>query len=482
MGFFDILVQKKKKANRPTYSAVGASLSALGSEGAPKPETLRNHVRTNSFVNAAVVLRKAQVSSADWQILPKDAKMQKTPAIETMMEQLKTLLSSPNPDGKNTSFAGLLEPVVDDILTLGFGAIIPAKNLDGEVISLHAIDASRVRFLPNWNSVEDGPRYLLMNPDNRTGKPLDNDELITIVLNPTTYNETGYSPVMVLHDKLEAAYDSFRSAWVTQKNRAPAGLLNLDGMPEQELRKVKRLFETELEGNSTIGFINHPMEDLKFVELGSIDLEKQGTTWFMDFLVRNICAAFQVSPVSVQWTMDTNRATAREQLRITSDSGVVPLMKSIAGFINREILGTYQGANVLEFVWSELITKDEAQSADTLRKRAGTTGGAQWVTKNEFRIADGLEPMHTGSKDPLYPFYNEIFVLVGTGQECPVSIAIDLPQYQNAADVLQAQVVAATANRGPSGGSDASQQSPGETPPQDEGSTGTKKPNKENKT
>lgn len=789
MGFIERVAVQRTKAAPFSGSSVSATISSIGTEGPPRPDILRNHVRSNSFVNACVVLRKAQASSADWKILPKNPKAKMTAPLNRAIVAATSLLESPNPDGRNTSFSGLIEPVIDDILTLGYGAIIPVRNLGGEIVSLHYVDAARVRFLPNWNSNDDGPRYLLLNQGERDkGKKLMNNELITIVLNPTTYNETGYSPVMVLHDKLEAAYDSFRSNWMVQKNRAPAGLVDLEGMPEQELRKLERLFQTTIEGNSTVGWINHPIDNIKFVELGSIDLEKQGAVWFTDFLIRNICAAFQVSPVNIQWTQDVNRAcyssdtetltengwkyyweigksdriatfnpeigaleycapdglylyqykgemihfesknvdalvtpdhkmwvrtqqksrtsktyekleasqlenmsrftfsvssgfhgqaveqfvlpgaervkfgrsdlvkpdrtipmdlwleflgyvisegcvfkspksgtyrinlcqkkepqrakiqqcldrlpfafkarvgndgttmwqvndkalwiwlrdnigtrsctkklpsfvvnlstdqlqilflalmdgdgtfdrrtnrtsgsystnseqlandfqhlaiklgyrtqlcpgkrsirvllncgsevglskenvhrdqyddtvycfevpnhlfftrrngkvliagnTAREQLRLTGDQGIVPLMKTIAAIINREVIQTLEGAQDIEFVWSELLVKDEAQSADTLRKRAGNY--INWAPVNVLALADGMDPSHTDTNDPLYPWFNEPLIQVNSGQFAPISVAAKLPQYQSAEDVLAAKVAQAEANK-----------------------------------
>src|SRR4029077_2279401 len=98
------------------------------------------------------------------------------------------------PNQATEDFAGLMKPVLEDLITLDGGILEKVRTLRGDLVYLHAVDGARVYVSTIWDGAPDEPRYYFSpdgNPVNVIG--FKNADMVYMMTNPRTYYVVGLS-------------------------------------------------------------------------------------------------------------------------------------------------------------------------------------------------------------------------------------------------------------------------------------------------
>ncbi len=334
-AFFQALKADKDKAGeQKTRPAVAGFVSKLP-VGKANVQTLRQWAQRNEWVRAAIDLRRSQVSSNDWDIVPIDTRQEFS---TEMQAQILNLFMLPNPRGD--SFRALIEPVVEDLLVLDAGTIEIVRNLRSLPAHLYVVNGGDIRIDPTWDGTDpNAPRYHWF-PRGRWVRGLANEDMIYMMTRPASHRVIGLSTLEVLQQTIEADLQAadYNRGLVTRA--APAGVLNLgeDVAPDQ-VDSFRAYYEAEVAGRSATAIMGGA-KSVQWLGFGQNNREMQYMQW-QAYLVRKIAAVFGVAAQDLGMTGDLNRATAEVQQELSEDRGLRPLMLLVEEYLNREIVGSY---------------------------------------------------------------------------------------------------------------------------------------------
>jgi HK97 family phage portal protein len=394
----------------------------------------RNWAEHSEWVRAAVNIRKGQVSSADWDIVPFD---QSADFNEDLAQQLRNLFNRPNPAVE--SFRSWVEPILEDILVLDAGVIEKERTFGGTVAALHSVDGGKVKVSTIWDGDPRETRYWWV-PTPQYEVAFRNEDLVYVMANPRTYNVMGLSPLETLKLTIDSEVNgsSYNSRQVT--NAAPDGMLDLgEGARPEKVEEFKSYWLSEVAGKGAMAFIGGT-KGAKFVPFRGSNRDMQYQEWLM-YLTRKIAAVYGLSPQDLGLTFDINKATAESQLEMTEDRGLRPLLALIQDYFTREIVWdrTFGGtANNLAFRFTRLNIK-ESMSKASINKLA--LANMPWKSVNEARLDEGRAPLGE-INDESNP-YNKLMANTPLGlvllEDIPTASDVSMQQPDPAAGPSQAR-------------------------------------------
>lgn len=377
----------------PTKETIigGAAIVSYNRDGAvrsPSSGKYRRWARTSEWVRGAIQIRRSQVSSADWDIVPYD---QRRPYSKRLQMELKERLRSPNP--RNDSFRSFIEMVVDDILTLDAGCIEKVRSLDGQVRELWPVDGAEVGVSALWDGDPKEARYFWYpNFANEAKARWKNDDFIYMVAHPRTDSPIGSPPLETLALAIESELNSSEYNRRQVAGAAPDGVMDLgEGMSEQQIMRFRSFFENEVSGRGALGFIGGT-KGAQFINFHRGNREMQFLEWQI-YLVRKIAVVMGLTPQDLGVTFDINRSTSEIQVQISEDRGLRPLMSIIQETMTQEYIwdrGFGGPDNNLAFRFTALNLKESSAKAEILDK---ALAGVPWRYVNEARIEEGREPI-----------------------------------------------------------------------------------------
>jgi phage portal protein BeeE len=357
-----------------------------GRVGKSSAALFRNWAEHSEWVRAAVNIRKAQVSSAEWDIVPFD---QSEKVDEGLQAELRDMFNRPN--AAVESFRSWVEPILEDILVLDAGCIEKERTLGGDVFALHAVDGGKIKLNSLWDGDPDETRYWWV-PTPQYEVPFRNEDLVYVMANPRTYSVMGLSPLETLKLTIDSEVNgsAYNSRQVT--NAAPDGLLDLgEGARPEQIEGFKSYWLSEVAGKGAMAFIGGT-KGAKFVPFRGSNREMQYQEW-LQYLVRKIAAVYAISPQDLGLTFDINRATAETQQENTEDRGLRPLLALVQDYFTREIVWdrSFGGTkNNLAFRFTRLNIK-ESMSKANINKLA--LANMPWKSVNEARLDEGRAPL-----------------------------------------------------------------------------------------
>lgn len=377
----------------------------------------RNWAEHSEWVRAAINVRKTQISSAEWDIVPFD---KENPQVSSALQkQIKTIFDAPNP--RADSFRSFVEPIVEDILVLDAGVIEKVRSLRQQVAELWPVDGGKIKVSSLWDGDEEEPRYWWY-PDGQPRASFRNTDMLYIMANPATYRVVGLSPMETLKLTIDSELSGSQYNTRQVQNAAPDGMLDLgEGARPEQVEAFKSYWQAEVAGKGAMAFVGGS-KNAKFVPFRSSNRDMQFLEWQV-YLVRKIAAVFALSPQDLGVTFDINRATSEVQQEQSEDRGLRPLLALIQDYLTREIVwdDNFGGpANNLAFRFTRLNLKESLNRAQMYKLGLA---GVSWMTVNEARIADGRQPL-PGEQ------YDQLMVITPTG-------AVTLDNVPSAREVLE---------------------------------------------
>lgn len=375
----------KVLARSGTYASVIGNYQ--GRVGQSSVELFRHWAKHSEWIRGAINIRRSQVASAEWDIVPLDPTRQYSKRLAAM---LKDKFNTPNPS--NDSYRTFIEPLIEDLIVLDAGCIEKERNLLGEVVNLWPVDGGQVKVNALWDgSNPDEARYYWY-PDWQMRASFKNDDFILMMANRRTSSPVGLSPLESLKLTIEAELFGHEYNARQVSGAAPDGVMDLgEEATTEDVRRYRSYFESEINGQGAIGFVGGS-KNAKWIPFRDSNRNMQFLEWQV-YLVRKIAVVLGLAPQDLGITYDVNRSTSETQLQISEDRGLRPLMSLIQDYMTKEVVqdrGFGGPANNLAFRYLALNLKESTARAQMEHLQLG---GVPYKEVNEARKGAGLLPL-----------------------------------------------------------------------------------------
>lgn len=417
------------------------------------------------WVRAAIDIRRDQVSSAEWDIVPFDKDGYGDN--KRLARRIRALLAQPNADD---TFFSLVQKTVEDILVLDGAPWEKVRYPDGSIAELYPVAGEFIAVNSRWDgSDEDQTRYLYV-PDGTVRAEFRNADMVYFMQNPRTNSVVGLPPLEVLKSTVDAELKAMEYNRRMVVGQPPEGALNIgETATPTDVVAAKAEWESNILGQSAFAVIGG-YKAPSFIKFRDTNQEMQFREW-QDYLVRQIAVVFALSPMDLGITFDVNRSTAEAQGDNTEDRGLKPLLQLIQERITQEVVWdeSFGGrANNLAFRFTALNLK-ESQARANINKIA--MGGTPWKTVNEARLMEGRAPLGDPADED--NIFNHVLALTPKGlMDITTMKYVGEQDLANIAaetqiDIAQAKAEAVAANPTKTQPADtAVSQTPGRTAPQ----------------
>lgn len=353
----------------------------------PTPANLRRFAET-PVVRRAINVIKDRVAAMDWQVrVRRGARPEDIGDAPQKMRALRRVLEEPN---ETDSFRTLIEQVIEDALTGGFGAVEMEPTGDVERPALlWPVDGASIRINARWDGQLDSPRYAQALPGQLESDAVDlrDDQLMYIRMNPRSFTPFGLGPLEVAFETVNQFLSAHRFAGKLAANSVAQYALWLNEASPAQHDRLIRWWQDEIEGTGRVPLLSTEQkpEVLRFAQGTDADLR----LGWQQFLIRMVANAFGLPPLMLGLEADVNRATASEMADEAFRGAISPLAMLLAGHITRDLFAKCIGWRQFEFVFNELSARDEETelAVQVQLLQAGV------LTVNEVRAMRGLEPM-----------------------------------------------------------------------------------------
>jgi HK97 family phage portal protein len=353
----------------------------------PTPTNLRRFAET-PVVRRAINLIKDRIAAMDWQVrVRRDVRPCDVTDVENKLRSLRLVLEEPN---AVDSFRTLIEQVIEDALTGGYGAI--EMELTGDVkrpAMLWAVDGASIRIHPRWDGQPDSPRYAqaVAGQLESSAVELCDNQLIYVRMNPRSFTPFGLGPLEVAFETVNQFLSAHRFAGKLAANSVAQYALWLNEATPAQHDRLIRWWQDEIEGTGRVPVLSTEQkpEVLRFAQGTDADLR---LAW-QAFLIRMVANAFGLPPMLLGLEGDVNRSTAVELADEAFRGAILPLAQLLAGHITRDLFAKCIGWREFEFVFNDLNARDERTelAVQVQLLQAGV------LTVNEVRAMRGLGPL-----------------------------------------------------------------------------------------
>jgi HK97 family phage portal protein len=353
----------------------------------PTPANLRRFAET-PVVRRAINVIKDRIAAMDWQVrVRRGVNPAEVVDAAGKLQALRRTLEEPN---SVDSFRTLMEEVIEDALTGGYGAIeIESTGDEDRPAMLWPVDGASIRINAQWNGEEDSPRYaqVVTGQLDASAVELRDNQLIYIRMNPRSFTPFGLGPLEVAFETVNQFMSSHRFAGKLAANSVAQYALWLNEASPAQHDRLIRWWQDEIEGTGRVPLISTEQkpEVLRFAQGTDADLR---LAW-QEFLIRMVANAFGLPPMLLGLESDVNRSTAAEMADEAFRGAIQPLAQLLAGHLTRDLFAKCIGWREFEFVFNDLNARDEDTelAVQVQLLKAGV------LTVNEVRAMRGLGPL-----------------------------------------------------------------------------------------
>jgi HK97 family phage portal protein len=353
----------------------------------PTPTNLRRFAET-PVVRRAINLIKDRIAAMDWQVrVRRGVRTCDVADVDSKLRSLRLVLEEPN---AVDSFRTLIEQVIEDALTGGYGAIEmePTGDLERPAM-LWAVDGASIRIHPGWDGQPDSPRYAQAAAGQLESSAVElrDNQLIYVRMNPRSFTPFGLGPLEVAFETVNQFLSAHRFAGKLAANSVAQYALWLNEATPAQHDRLIRWWQDEIEGTGRVPLLSTEQkpEVLRFAQGTDADLRLAWQT----FLIRMVANAFGLPPMLLGLEGDVNRSTAVELADEAFRGAILPLAQLLAGHITRDLFTKCIGWREFEFVFNDLNARDELTELEVQVQllQAGV------LTVNEVRAMRGLVPL-----------------------------------------------------------------------------------------
>jgi HK97 family phage portal protein len=353
----------------------------------PTPANLRRFAET-PVVRRAINVIKDRVAAMDWQVrVRRGSQIDDLADVARRLQGLRVTLEEPNP---SDSFRTLIEQVIEDALTGGFGAIEMEPTGDAaRPALLWPVDGASIRINASWDGSSDTPRYAQCPAGQveSAAVNLRDDQLMYIRMNPRSFTPFGLGPLEVAFETVNQFLAAHRFAGKLAANSVAQYALWLNEATPTQHDRLIRWWQDEIEGTGRVPLISTEQkpEVLRFAQGTDADLRLE----WQRFLIRMLANAFGLPPMLLGLEGDVNKSTAGELADEAFRGAISPLAQLIAGHITRDLFSKCIGWREFEFVFNDLSARDEETelAVQVQLIQAGV------LTINEVRALRGYPPI-----------------------------------------------------------------------------------------
>ena len=324
----------------------------------PTPANLRRFAET-PIVRRAINVIKDRVAAMDWQVrVRREVKPELIAEGSARLEALRRTLEEPN---EVDSFRSLIEQVIEDALTGGYGSIEMEATEDPQrPAMLWPVDGASIRINPRWDGHADSPRYAQVAPGQMESSAIElrDNQLIYIRMNPRSFTPFGLGPLEVAFESVNQFLSAHRFAGKLAANSVAQYALWLNEATPAQHDRMLRWWQDEIEGTGRVPILSTEQkpEILRFAQGTDADLR----LGWQEFLIRMVANAFGLPPLLLGLESDVNRSTATELADEAFRGAILPLAQLIARHITRDLFAKCIGWPEFEFVFNDLSARDEA--------------------------------------------------------------------------------------------------------------------------
>ena len=300
---------------------------------------------------------KDRIACMDWRVEGRPGV--RLPELAGQSERAAALMAAFSTPNATDSFRTLIEPVLEDILVGGFGAIEVETGDPGLPVRLYPVDGATIQVNPAWDGDPEAPRYAQvtgrLGADGQT--PLLDRELMYLKLNPRTHTVFGLGKMEVAFESINNFLGAHRYASRLASNGTVQYALWLQDRTPEQHERLTRWWQEEVEGSGRTPVLSSetPPQVVRLAAGNDAELRPE----WQQFLLTMIANAFDLPPMMLGVTGDVNKSTAGEMADEAFQNAVVPLAKLIADHLTRDVIVKRLGWTDLRFVWSELDSRDE---------------------------------------------------------------------------------------------------------------------------
>jgi len=353
----------------------------------PTPMNLRRFAET-PVVRRAINVIKDRIAAMDWQVrVRRGVRPGDITLAERKLRALRRTLEEPN---AADSFRTVIEQVIEDALTGGYGAIEMEPTGDEErPAMLWAVDGASIRVNPKWDGQPETPRYAQAMPGQLESSAIElrDNQLMYVRVNPRSFTPFGLGPLEVAFETVNQFLSAHRFAGKLAANTVAQYALWLNEATPAQHDRLIRWWQDEIEGTGRVPLISTEQkpEVLRFAQGTDADMR---LAW-QEFLIRMVANAFGLPPMLLGLESDVNRSTASEMNDEAFRGAISPLAMLLAGHITRDLFGKCIGWREFEFVFNDLNARDEETELAVQVKllQAGV------YTVDEVRAQRGLGPL-----------------------------------------------------------------------------------------
>jgi HK97 family phage portal protein len=386
--------EQKSFRTRPTATPEASALVTSidrGKAGKGNALLYRNWAQNGEWIRAAINIRRDQVASAEWDIVPYDPDEKMDPKLA---QEFGDLLTSPNP--LIQSWRAFIGPIIEDLIVLDAGVIEKERTLAGDLCGLYPVDGAKVYVSTIWDGEPGEYRYFYRPVANNSTVeiPFLNEDMVYMMANPATNRVVGLSPLETLKLAIDAELSGSSYNTRQVQNAAPDGIFDLGELARPEhVERFRSYWAAEVAGRGALAFIGGT-RGAKFIPFRSSNRDMQYLEW-MTYLVKKVAAVMGMDPMDLGLTAEINKATAQVKDQQTEDRGLRPLLANTQDFLTREVGWdrTYwvRGKRPnMAFRFTRLNIKESLQKAQINQI---ALGGMPWKAVNEARRDDGRQPL-----------------------------------------------------------------------------------------
>lgn len=389
-----------------------------------------------------------EVIAVPWDIVPKEDETEDNPVTDAHKLQIKTFFDNPNTNKE--SFNYIQRIILRDLLELDSGIIVKEFNVAEQMVEIRAVDSAGFlknpdpfgKILNRDDLITEDFVNINMQGINAAGKldgqidnaqqenlvrpgglsvadaslraayfqfgylstarpvPFGKRELVWIEKNPVPYDQYGRSPIENLVDILQTlVYSITYNLEYFEDNNVPKGFIQLAGASKSDLEDFQnRWNDIQLKRDVPSGRIrkifhrvpitNSPNAEFKRVQFSAQEMELiSSQKWFSNL----VWMMLGVTPSEMGFTESSNRATEIAQSRVFKRRAVLPLLKILEYYYNKEIVSEF-GFDDVEFKFNTFDVETETTKYDLYKIQVNT----KIKTINEIRREEGLPEVAWG--------------------------------------------------------------------------------------